>query len=89
MTSKPEKQYTIKVNGVEFEVGYEKLVASDVLKLAVDQKAIGGDPENFVLISNDPIHEFKHDDWVDFSDYKDFTAEKSAPTPVAEARYNE
>ena len=89
MEDQPNEQFLIVVNGVEIKVNYEKLVAADVLKLAAEYNAIRGNPDGFILESNDPEHEFKNDDWVDFHDYKDFTAEKSAPTPIAGACENE
>ncbi|MCY3664722.1 MAG: hypothetical protein OXH81_03615 [Gemmatimonadetes bacterium] len=89
METQTNEQFTIEVNGVEIKVKYEKLVAADVLKLAADNGAIRGKPEEFVLESDDPEHEFKNDEWVDFYEYKIFTAERSGPTPVAEAYENE
>ena len=51
--------------------------------------AFTGPLDEYVLLSDEPEHEFKNDDWVDFRKYKEFTAERSAPTPVAEARKDE
>ena len=83
MDDKPTDQFTITVNGKELKLHHEKLVASDVLKLAKKHGAFTGKPEEYVLLSDNPEHEFKNDDWVDFREYKEFTAERSAPTPVA------
>ena len=85
MDDKPSDHFTITVNGKELKLDHEKLVASDVLKLAKERGAFTGNPEEYVLLSDDPEHEFKNDDWVDFREYKEFTAERSAPTPVARA----
>ena len=82
-------QFTITVNGIEIKTGFEKLVAADVLKLAAGGGAISGQPEQYILASDDPPHEFKQDDWVDFREYKEFTAERSGATPVAQAPRNE
>ena len=89
MNEQTKVQFTIEVNGIELKVNYEKLVAADVLSLAADHNAISGGPDEYVLESEDPKKEFKKDDWVDFSEYKKFIAERSAPTPVAETRENE
>ena len=89
MSNQPDQQSTIEVifpievNGILIKVSHEKLVASDVLKLAAKHHAISGTPEEYLLESDDPPREFKGDDWVDFATYKTFTAERSGPTPVA------
>ena len=75
--------FTIEVNGIEIKVNHEKLVATDILKLAAHRGAFSGKPEEYILESDEPKREFKSDDWVDFREYKEFTAERSAPTPVA------
>ena len=89
MATDSEQQFTIEVNGVEIKTTYEKLVAADVLLLAVKNHAISGTPEEYILESDDPPFEFKPDDWVDFTTYKTFTAERSAATPVALHRAHE
>ena len=85
MDDQSKEKFTIKVNGIQIKVNHEKLVAADILKLAADHGAISGKPDEYVLESDDPKHEFKNDDWVDFYEYKVFTAERSGATPVAEA----
>ena len=85
MADQSSEQFTIEVNGVEIKVGHEKLVAGDVLRLASGRGAFSGKPDEYVLEADEPKHEFKNDEWVDFQEYKIFTAERSAPTPVAEA----
>ena len=84
MNEQTEDQFTIEVNGRQIKVNHEKLVASDVLKLAADHGAFSGKPGEYVLQSEEPEREFKNDDWVDFREYKVFIAERSARTPVAE-----
>ena len=83
MSAEPDQQFTIEVNGILIKVSHEKLVASDVLQIAAKHHAISGKPDEYLLESDDPQHEFKSDDWVDFATYKTFTAERSGPTPVA------
>lgn len=83
MSQKPDEVFTIEVNGIEIKVQHEKLVASDVLELAIKHKAITGKSDQYILESEDPRKEFKPEDWVNFHEYKEFSAERSAPTPVA------
>ena len=89
MDNTANDQFTITVNGIEIKVSHEKLVALDVLTLAAARGAFAGKPEEYILESDNPKHEFKSDDWVDFRNYKEFTAERSAPTPVARLQPNE
>ena len=83
MDKDPKEQFAIEVNGIEIKLNHEKLVAIDVLKLAAERGAFTGNPEEYILESDNPKHEFKSNDWVDFRKYKEFTAERSALTPVA------
>lgn len=83
MANQSDIPFDITVNGITIKVNHEKLLASDVLVLAARHRAISGRPEEYILESDDPKHEFKNDDWVDFRTYKDFTAERSTPTPIA------
>ena len=89
MNNDDKEQFTIEVNGIEIKINHEKLLASDVLKLAATAGAFTGKPEEYILESDDPRHEFKSEDWVNFHEYKKFTAERSAPTPVAQSRPHE
>ena len=89
MPDESQARFSIEVNGKPIKLHHEKLVAGDVLKLAAQYGAITGKPEEYVLLSDDPEHEFKNDDWVDFREYKRFTAERSAPTAVAEPKYHQ
>lgn len=83
MKDEEKNIFEIEVNGVQIKVSVDKLVALDILKLAAEYKAIGTKPENYVLSSGDPLKSFKHDEWVDLLEYKEFIAEISGPTPVA------
>lgn len=83
MGNNNEELFTFVVNGIEIKTTHEKLVAADILKLAVDNGAIQGKPEDYILESDEPEHTFKDDDWVDFREYKEFITEKSGATPVA------
>ena len=85
MDDKHDGHFTVVVNGKEIKLTHEKLVAADLLKLAAQHGAFSGKPEEYILISDEPEHEFKSDDWVDFREYKEFTAERSSPTPIARA----
>ena len=82
-------QSDITVNGVRIKIDHEKVLASDILALAVEHGAISGSPDEYVLLSKAPEHEFKATDWVDLLEYKDFYTERSTPTPVAGSRANE
>lgn len=88
MDDQHKEQFAVVVNGKEIKLSHEKLVAADLLKLAAQHGAISGKPEEYILISDDPEHEFKNDDWVNFHEYKVFTAERSTPTPIAKALHS-
>lgn len=75
--------FAITVNGVEIKTRHEKLVPEDILNLAAENGAISGDSGGYVLVSEEPEREFKNGEWVDFSEHKEFIAEKTGPTPVA------
>ena len=83
METQPDTQYNITVNGKTIKVNHEKLIAADVLILAARHGAFPHKPEEYILASDDPKYEFKNEEWVDFHTYKDFHAERSAPTPIA------
>ena len=72
------------VNGITIKAGHEKLTALDIIRLAIEHGAVSGKPEDYVLASVRPEHEFKSDDVVDLLEYKEFVTEKSGPTPVAD-----
>ena len=75
--------YEFTINGTLIKTPHEKLTAADVIRLAIEHRAATGNPEDYVLVSIDPDHQFKSDDIVDLLDYKEFVTEKSGPTPVA------
>lgn len=83
MENQSNTQYIITVNGKKITVNHAKLIAADILTLAAQAGAFPHKPEEYILASDDPKHEFKSDEWVDFHEYKDFHAERSAPTPIA------
>ena len=80
--------YEFTVNGTLIKAFHEKLSAGDIVRLAIKQGAggISGKPEDYVLQSLNPDREFKSDDIVDLTEYKEFITEKSGRTPVAETR---
>ncbi len=80
--------YEFVVNGTLIKAFHEKLSAGDIVRLAIKQGAggISGKPEDYVLQSLNPDREFKSDDIVDLTEYKEFITEKSGRTPVAETR---
>ena len=84
MASTNNAPYTFTVNGQEIKTPHEKLAAQDILQLAINAGAITGKPDDYVLESHEPSHQFKADDIVDLTQYKDFITEKSGSTPVAE-----
>ena len=71
------------VNGTLIKTTDEKLIASDIISLAIKNGAISGKPEEYVLESVDSDREFKPDDIVDLREFKNFITEKTGPTPVA------
>ena len=80
--------YEFTVNGTLIKAVDEKLSACEIIRLAIKQGASGisGKPEDYVLQSLDPDREFKSDDIVELTEYKEFITEKSGRTPVAEGR---
>ena len=78
--------YEFTVNKTLIKTPHEKLSAGDIIRVAIKEGAAGvsGKPENYVLQSLNPDHEFKSDDIVDLLEYKEFITEKSGSTPVAE-----
>ena len=78
--------YEFTVNKTLIKTPHEKLSAGDIIRVAIKEGAAGvsGKPEDYVLQSLAPDHEFKSDDIVDLLEYKEFITEKSGSTPVAE-----
>ena len=83
MANVRDQIYSFTVNGTEIKTQHEKLTAGDILRLAIQQGAIPGKPEDYILESHEPERQFKADDVVDLTEYKDFITEKSGSTPVA------
>lgn len=75
--------YEFTVNGTLIKTTHEKLTAADIIRLAIEDGAATGKPEDYVLVSLDPDRQFKSDETVDLLEYKEFVTEKSGPTPVA------
>lgn len=73
--------FTLKVNGIEMQMGQEKVVAHDVLELAEKEGAIPGKPENYVLEGDKG--RYGRDDWVNLSEDSVFITLRDAPTQVA------
>ena len=74
------------INGKTIKTTHEKLAAIDIIRLAIEQGAVSGKPEDYVLQPIDSAQEFKPDDIVDLREYKEFVTEKSGTTPMAENR---
>lgn len=73
--------FTLKVNGVEMQMGQERVVAHDILELAEKEGAIPGKPENYVLDGDKGRYGW--DDWVNLSEDSVFITLRDAPTQVA------
>lgn len=73
--------FTLKVNGIEMQMGQEKVVAHDILELAEKEGAIPGKPENYVLDGDKGRYGW--DDWVNLSEDSVFITLRNAPTQVA------
>lgn len=80
------KTYKFKVNGQKLESKSEKLVASDIIKMAQNENVTlpaNVAVENLLLIDGTQNKTFKPDDWVDLTQFNVFSVIKSGPTPVA------
>ena len=73
--------YEFTVNGTLIKTPHEKLMAADVIRLAIEYGAATGKPEDYVLVSLDPDRQFKSDDSVDLLDYKGVRHRKIRPHP--------
>ena len=73
--------FTLKVNGIEMQMGQEKVVAHDILELAEKEGAIPGKPENYLLDGDKGRYGW--DDPVNLSEDSVFITLRNAPTPVA------
>ena len=76
----PEK-FTLKVNGVEMEMGQERVVAHDVLELAQKRGAVPGNIEDYVLDGDKGRYGW--DAEVNLSEDSVFITLVNRPTPVA------
>ena len=70
-----------KVNGVELESQFDKLVALDILRMAKEKGAFEGKPEEYVLEEDD--RKYKPDDWVELKEGNEYLALPGGSTPVA------
>ena len=71
------------VNGTLIKTTDDKLIASDIINLAISNGAISGKPEDYILEAVDSEREFKSDDIVDLREFKRFITERTGSTPVA------
>ena len=80
-----EKIYRFKVNGQELESALDKLVASDIIKLAHEKGVpVPGKPEDFLLaVVGEDDKKFKSDEWVDLRQFNTFILLPNTSTPVA------
>lgn len=83
MATPTTELFTFTVNGTEIKTEQEKLVASDILRLAERAGAIPNKPDNYRLETADEKHQFKNDDWVDLREYKAFITIPTGSTDVA------
>ena len=75
--------YEFTVNGTLLKTSHEKLLAADIIRIAIEHGAATDKPDDYVLVSLDPDRQFKADEIVDLLEYKEFVTEKSGSTPVA------
>ena len=71
--------YNFKVNGQELQSALEKLVAADIVTMAI--KAGAAPERKYQLKGKDYV--YAADEWVDLSDNHEFTLLPTDPTPVA------
>lgn len=70
-----------KVNGVELESQFDKLVASDILRMAKEKGAFEGKPEDYILEYGG--QSYKPHDWVELKEGEELLALLAGPTQVA------
>ena len=76
--------YIFEVNGQKLESKEEKLVASDIIKMAQEKGILSSiKAENLILEVVGGKYKFKANDWVHFSQYNEFLLISNEPTPVA------
>ena len=76
-----QKEFIIKVNGVQFGVPNETLTAREVLQLAKEKDAIAGEPDTYILRGEK--QEYGLDEIVNLAQDNIFIAILNTPTPVA------
>ena len=76
-----EKEFFFTVNGVELQSQFEKLIALDILRIAKENHAIPGNPEEYIL--KGATKQYKLDEWVDLNDDKVFITLPQGATAVA------
>ena len=76
-----EKEFTLKVNGIEMTMREPRVVAHDILELAEKNGAIPGKPEDYTL--EGAKGRCGWDDWVELEEDNLFIALSNKPTPVA------
>ena len=76
------KVFAFTVNGILLESKAEKLVASDILKMARDAGAIQPTGDYLLQVSGQQ-QDFQAGDWVDLTQFTKFLAIPNSPTPVA------
>lgn len=75
------KDFTLKVNGVEIKTPHQKLVAHDILELAEKHAAMPGKPEDYILQGDKG--QYGWDALVDLEEDFVFITILNAPTQVA------
>ena len=75
------ENFEIQVNGVLIKVDEEKLQASRILEIAHERGAMPGKPEEYDLQGESRL--YKADDWVDFTEDKEFITIPNTSTQVA------
>lgn len=76
--------FPLKVNGTEMNMGFQKVVARDILEMAEEKKAIGGKPEEYILMNL--TGDGKQYEWnaeVDLKLENQFITIPDTPTQVA------
>ena len=76
-----QKEFTLKVNGVEIVTPHQKLVAHDILELAEKRGAMPGKPEEYILQGDKGPYGWN--DWVDLEEDNVFITIRNTPTQVA------
>lgn len=81
-----EAIYKFTVNGQELETNFDKLVALDIIVMAVEKGVIEGKPEELrleTIVYEGENEYFGHDAWVELRICKEFLVMPNKPTSVA------